>query len=110
MAGKKYKASLANIDRDKFYGVEDAVKLIKSGAKAKFDETIEIAMNLGIDPRHSDQNVRGVVLLPHGTGKNLRVAVFAKGPKAEAAKAAGADIGGAEDLAEKVQAGPIELG
>ena len=79
MAGKKYKASLANIDRDKFYGVEDAVKLIKAGAKAKFDETIEIALNLGIDPRHSDQNVRGVVNLPNGTGKTLRVAVFAKG-------------------------------
>jgi large subunit ribosomal protein L1 len=109
MAGKKYKAALATINRDKFYVVEDAVKLIKAGAKAKFDETIEIAMNLGIDPRHSDQNVRGVVLLPHGTGKSLRVAVFAKGPKAEAAKAAGADIVGAEDLAEKVQAGLIEF-
>jgi large subunit ribosomal protein L1 len=109
MAGKKYKAALATINRDKFYGVEDAVKLIKAGAKAKFDETIEIAMNLGIDPRHSDQNVRGVVLLPHGTGKSLRVAVFAKAEKAKQAQAAGADIVGAEDLAEKVQAGQIEF-
>src|SRR6185503_3599547 len=109
MAGKKYKASLANIDRDKFYGVEDAVKLIKAGAKSKFDETIEIALNLGIDPRHSDQNVRGVVNLPNGTGKTLRVAVFAKGEKAELAKKAGADIVGADDLAEKVQAGQMDF-
>src|SRR5215813_5613014 len=109
MAGKKYKASIANIDRDKFYGVEDAVKLIKAGAKAKFDETIEIALNLGIDPRHSDQNVRGVVNLPNGTGKTLRVAVFAKGEKAELAKKAGADIVGADDLAEKVQAGQMDF-
>src|SRR5215468_6581867 len=109
MAGKKYNAALATINRDKFYGVEEAVKLIKAGAKAKFDETIEIAMNLGIDPRHSDQNVRGVVLLPHGTGKSLRVAVFAKGEKAKQAQAAGADIVGADDLAEKVQAGQTEF-
>ena len=99
MAGKNYKAALATINRDKFYGVEEAVKLIKASAKAKFDETVEIAMNLGIDPRHSDQNVRGVVTLPNGTGKALRVAVFAKGDKAEAAKKAGADIVGADDLA-----------
>src|SRR4029453_5137260 len=109
MAGKKYKASLANIDRDKFYGVEDAVKLIKAGAKAKFDETIEIAMNLGIDPRHADQNVRGVVQLPNGTGKSTRVAVFARGDKAKEAEKAGADIVGGEDLAEKVQAGTIDF-
>ena len=109
MAGKKYKTALATINRDKFYGVEEAVKLIKAGAKAKFDETIEIAMNLGIDPRHSDQNVRGVVNLPNGTGKALRVAVFAKGEKAEAAKKAGADIVGADDLAEKVQAGQMDF-
>src|SRR5215470_5313611 len=109
MAGKKYETSLANIDRDKFYGVEEAVKLIKAGAKAKFDETIEIAMNLGIDPRHSDQNVRGVVNLPNGTGKALRVAVFAKGERAEAAKKAGADLVGADDLAEKVQAGQMDF-
>src|SRR5262249_44967466 len=85
------------------------VKMIKERAKAKFDETIEISMNLGIDPRHADQNVRGVVSLPNGTGKTLRVAVFAKGPKAEAAKAAGADLVGAEDLAEKVQAGEMNF-
>src|SRR5919205_4437188 len=103
MAGKKYKAALATINRDKFYGIEDAVKLIKAGAKAKFDETIEIAMNLGIDPRHSDQNVRGVVNLPNGTGKTMKVAVFARGDKAKEAERAGADIVGAEDLVEKVQ-------
>ncbi len=107
--GKRLKAAYGQINRDAFYAVDKAVDLIKGGAKAKFDETIEIAMNLGIDPRHSDQNVRGVVLLPHGTGKSLRVAVFAKGAKAEAAKAAGADIVGAEDLAEKVTAGKIEF-
>jgi len=107
--GKRLKQAYSLVNRDAFYPIDKAVDLIKSGAKAKFDETIEIAMNLGIDPRHSDQNVRGVVLLPHGTGKNLRVAVFAKGPKAEAAKAAGADIVGADDLAEKVQAGQIEF-
>src|SRR5262244_27266 len=107
--GKRLKQAYSLVNRDAFYPIDKAVDLIKSGAKAKFDETIEIAMNLGIDPRHSDQNVRGVVLLPHGTGKSLRVAVFAKGPKAEAAKAAGADIVGAEDLAEKVQAGQIEF-
>src|SRR5215813_7034658 len=109
MAGKKYKAAMSTVDRDKSYAVEEAVKLIKAGAKAKFDETIEIAMNLGIDPRHSDQNVRGVVNLPNGTGKTLRVAVFAKGEKAEAAKKAGADIVGADDLAEKVQAGQMDF-
>jgi large subunit ribosomal protein L1 len=107
--GKRLKQAYSLVNRDAFYPIDKAVDLIKSGAKAKFDETIEIAMNLGIDPRHSDQNVRGVVLLPHGTGKNLRVAVFAKGPKAEAAKAAGADIVGADDLAEKVQAGQIDF-
>ena len=107
--GKRTLKAREGIDREKLYALDDAVKMVKERAKAKFDETIEIAMNLGIDPRHSDQNVRGVVLLPHGTGKNLRVAVFAKGAKAEAAKAAGADIVGAEDLAEKVQAGQIEF-
>jgi large subunit ribosomal protein L1 len=107
--GKRLTQAYSPIDRDAFYNVEKAVDLIKQGAKAKFDETVEIAMNLGIDPRHSDQNVRGVVLLPHGTGKNLRVAVFAKGDKAKQAQAAGADIVGAEDLAEKVQAGQIEF-
>src|SRR5262245_46870937 len=107
--GKRLTQAYSPIDRDAFYNVDKAVDLIKQGAKAKFDETIEIAMNLGIDPRHSDQNVRGVVLLPHGTGKSLRVAVFAKGEKAKQAQAAGADIVGAEDLAEKVQAGQIEF-
>ncbi len=109
MAGKRMKKAYDGINRDAFYGVDDAVKMIKERAKAKFDETIEISMNLGIDPRHADQNVRGVVSLPNGTGKTLRVAVFAKGPKAEAAKAAGADLVGAEDLAEKVQAGEMNF-
>ena len=89
--------------------VEDAVKLIKSAATAKFDETLEIAMNLGVDPRHADQMVRGVVTLPNGTGKTVRVAVFARGAKADEAKAAGADIIGAEDLMEAIQAGKIEF-
>ncbi|HVI89242.1 MAG TPA: 50S ribosomal protein L1 [Dongiaceae bacterium] len=109
MSGKRMKNAYEGIDRDGFYGVDDAVKMIKERAKAKFDETIEISMNLGIDPRHADQNVRGVVALPNGTGKTLRVAVFAKGPKAEAAKAAGADLVGAEDLAEKIQAGEMNF-
>lgn len=89
--------------------VEDAVKLIKSAASAKFDETVEIAMNLGVDPRHADQMVRGVVALPNGTGKNVRVAVFARGAKADEARAAGADIVGAEDLMESIQAGKIDF-
>jgi len=89
--------------------VEEAVALIKANASAKFDETIEIAMNLGVDPRHADQMVRGVVGLPNGTGKDVRVAVFARGPKAEEAQAAGADIVGAEDLMETVQGGTIEF-
>ena len=89
--------------------VEDAVKLIKGAASAKFDETIEIAMNLGVDPRHADQMVRGVVALPNGTGKTVRVAVFARGAKADEAKAAGADIVGAEDLMETIQQGKIEF-
>jgi large subunit ribosomal protein L1 len=89
--------------------VEDAVKLIKGAASAKFDETLEIAMNLGVDPRHADQMVRGVVQLPNGTGKTVRVAVFARGAKADEAKAAGADIVGAEDLMETIQSGKIEF-
>jgi large subunit ribosomal protein L1 len=89
--------------------VEDAVKLIKSAASAKFDETVEIAMNLGVDPRHADQMVRGVVALPNGTGKTVRVAVFARGAKADEARAAGADIVGAEDLMESIQAGKIDF-
>ena len=107
--GKRMKASNEGRDREAFYSVEDAVKFVKDNAKVKFDETVEIAMNLGIDPRHSDQQVRGVVQLPHGTGKAMRVAVFAKDAKAEDAKSAGADIVGAEDLAEKVQAGEIDF-
>ena len=89
--------------------VEEAVKLVKQAASAKFDETVEIAMNLGVDPRHADQMVRGVVALPNGTGKTVRVAVFARGAKAEEAKAAGADIVGAEDLMETIQSGKIEF-
>lgn len=107
--GKKLTDAYKDIDREKFYPVEDAVKIIKAAAKSKFDETIEVAMNLGIDPRHSDQQVRGVVTLPHGTGKTVRVAVFARGDRAEAAKKAGADIVGAEDLAQQVEAGQIEF-
>ncbi|WP_069301676.1 50S ribosomal protein L1 [Neptunicoccus sediminis] len=89
--------------------VEEAVSLVKSNANAKFDETVEIALNLGVDPRHADQMVRGVVTLPNGTGKTVRVAVFARGPKAEEAEAAGADIVGAEDLMETIQSGKIEF-
>ncbi len=107
--GKRLRKANEQIDRDAFYSVEDAVKTLKQNAVAKFDETIEIAMNLGVDTRHADQQVRGVVQLPHGTGKSMRVAVFAKGDKAEEAKAAGADIVGAEDLAEKVQAGEMNF-
>ncbi len=108
--GKKTKAISAKVDRTKLYGVEEAVALLKDAAKVrKFDETIEIALNLGIDPRHADQAVRGMVSLPHGTGAKLRVAVFAKDAKAEEALKAGADIVGAEDLAEKVQKGEINF-
>ena len=107
--GKRDKKARQGIDRNAFYNVEKAVEMIKTGATAKFDETIEVAMNLGVDPRQSDQNVRGVVQLPHGTGKSLRVAVFAKGDKAKQAKDAGADIVGDADLAEKVQAGQIDF-
>ena len=94
--GKRFRTAADAIEAEKLYGIEDAVKLIKSGAKTKFDETIEIAMNLGVDPRHSDQMVRGVCQLPHGSGRKLRVGVFAKGDKAEEAKKAGADVVGAE--------------
>ena len=107
--GKRLKQAYSAIDRNALYKLDDAVRIIKSSAKAKFDETIEVSMNLGIDPRHADQNVRGVVQLPHGTGKTLRVAVFAKGDKAKLAKEAGADLVGAEDLAEKVQGGTIDF-
>jgi large subunit ribosomal protein L1 len=107
--GKRLRKANEQIDRDAFYSVENAVKTLKQNAVAKFDETIEIAMNLGVDTRHADQQVRGVVQLPHGTGKSMRVAVFAKGDKAEEAKAAGADIVGAEDLAERVQNGEMDF-
>jgi len=107
--GKRLPAAGAAIDRAKVYAIDEAVTALQGAAKAKFDETIELALNLGVDPRHADQMVRGVVDLPHGTGKAVRVAVFAKGDKAEEAKAAGADIVGAEDLAEKVQAGELNF-
>jgi len=106
---KRFKKAIEGVDANKAYTVDEAVKLIKSRATAKFDETIEVAMNLGVDPRHADQMVRGVVSLPGGTGRTVRVAVFAKGPKADEAKAAGADIVGAEDLAEAVQKGEINF-
>ena len=107
--GKRQKAALEGVDREKLYSLGDAVKMVKERAKAKFDETIEIAMNLGIDPRHADQAVRGVVSLPSGTGRSQRVAVFARGAKAEEAKKAGADVVGAEDLVEKVQGGQVDF-
>jgi len=106
---KRVKKAREGLDRDKFYPVEEAVKLIKARANAKFDETIEVAMNLGVDPRHADQMVRGVVNLPNGTGRTVRVAVFARAAKAEEAQAAGADVVGAEDLVEKVQGGTIDF-
>ena len=107
--GKRTVKAREGIDRTKLYSIDDAVKLIKERANAKFDETIEIAMNLGVDPRHSDQMVRGVVNLPNGSGRTQRVAVFARGAKADEAKAAGADVVGAEDLVEKVNAGQIDF-
>ena len=107
--GKRLKGIYAGFDREQAFALEEAVKIAKSNAKAKFDETIEISMNLGIDPRHADQMVRGVVGLPHGTGKTVRVGVFARGAKAEEAKAAGADVVGADDLAALVQEGKIEF-
>lgn len=107
--GKRINGSYEQVDRDSLYGLDEAVKLLKDNAKAKFDETIELSMNLGVDPRHSDQMVRGVVSLPKGTGKAVRVAVFAKGDKADEAQAAGADVVGADDLAEKVEKGEIDF-
>jgi large subunit ribosomal protein L1 len=107
--GKRTKAIREGVDPAKAYSLDEAVKMVKERAKAKFDETIEIAMNLGVDPTHADQMVRGVVLLPNGSGRTLRVAVFARGAKAEEAKAAGADVVGAEDLVEKVNGGQIDF-
>src|SRR5688572_11621111 len=107
--GKRIRQISEGIDRDQLYPLAEAVKMVKERAVAKFDETIEVAMNLGVDPRHADQMVRGVVNLPNGSGRTLRVAVFARGAKADEAKAAGADIVGAEDLVEKVQGGSIDF-
>ena len=109
MVGKRIKAAREGIDRVKAYGIEEAVKIIKSKAKAKFDETVDVAMNLGVDPKHADQMVRGVCNLPNGSGRTVRVAVFAKGAKADEAKAAGADVVGAEDLVELVSKGTINF-
>ena len=108
-AGKRIRAAREGIDPLKLYGLGEAVTMIKSKASAKFDETLEISLNLGVDPRHADQMVRGVCNLPNGTGRTVRVAVFARGAKAEEARAAGADVIGAEDLLETVQGGTIEF-
>ncbi len=108
-AGKRVRAAREGISREKAYSLEEALKLVKSRAKAKFDETVDIAMNLGVDPKHADQMVRGVCNLPNGSGRTLKVAVFARGAKAEEAKAAGADIVGAEDLVEIVSKGTINF-
>jgi len=107
--GKRIRAAKEIVSRTKLYPLDEAVKLVKDHAKSKFDETVEVAMNLGVDPRQSDQMVRGVVSLPNGSGRGAKVAVFAKGAKADEAKAAGADIVGAEDLVEKVNAGQIDF-
>ena len=106
---KKQKALAAAVDTGRLYAVDEAIQLLKDNAKAKFDETIEVAMNLGVDPRHADQMVRGVVTLPAGTGKSVRVAAFAQGPKATEAKDAGADVVGGEDLVERVMKGEIDF-
>ena len=107
--GKRLRAAREHFERGHAHSLDEAVKLTKSGATAKFDETVELALNLGVDPRHADQMVRGVVALPHGTGTTVRVAVFARGEKADEAREAGADLVGAEDLAEKVKGGEIEF-
>ena len=106
---KRLAAAHKAIDSTKSYSLEDAIKLVKQTSKAKFDETVEMSMNLGIDPRHADQMVRGLTSLPNGTGKTVRIGVFARGAKADEAQAAGADVVGAEDLAEKIQAGEINF-
>jgi large subunit ribosomal protein L1 len=107
--GKRIRAAREGLDTAKLYPIQDAVKLVKERAKAKFDETIEVAMNLGVDPRHADQMVRGVCNLPNGSGRTVRVAVFARGGKADEARAAGADVVGAEDLVERVTGGTIDF-
>ncbi len=109
MAGKRFKAANESVDKNKLYALDEAVKLVKANATAKFDETVEIAINLGVDPRHADQMVRGVIELPNGTGRQQRVAVFARDEKAEEAKAAGAEIVGAEELMETIQGGTIDF-
>ncbi|MEL7057786.1 MAG: 50S ribosomal protein L1 [Pseudomonadota bacterium] len=109
MAGKRYRAAAETIEADTAYSVTDAVKLVKSNATSKFDETVEIAVNLGVDPKYADQMVRGVVSLPSGTGKDVRVAVFARDAKAEEAKEAGAEFVGAEDLMEEIQNGKSDF-
>jgi large subunit ribosomal protein L1 len=106
---KKQKAQAGSVDATKLYGVDEAIGLVKSLATSKFDETVEVAMNLGVDPRHADQMVRGVVSLPKGTGKDVRVAVFARGDKADEARAAGAEVVGAEDLMEEIQGGKTDF-
>lgn len=108
-SGKRVRNNLESVDRNKLYDLSEAVKLLKQHANAKFDETIEIAMNLGVDPRHADQMVRGVCNLPNGSGRNVRVGVFAKDAKADEAREAGADVVGAEDLMEEVQKGNIDF-
>ena len=107
--GKRMRQAKELVDRERTYALGEAIALVKQGAKAKFDETVEMSVGLGVDPRHADQMVRGVVALPHGTGKSVRVAVFAKGDKADAAREAGADVVGDDDLAADVQAGKIEF-
>ncbi|NDV88053.1 50S ribosomal protein L1 [Aurantimonas aggregata] len=108
-AGKRIQNAREGLDRLKLYGLDEAVEMLKQRATAKFDETVEVSMNLGVDPRHADQMVRGVVNLPNGTGRTVRVAVFARGDKADEARAAGADLVGAEDLVEQVQNGTIDF-
>ncbi|MGC6329700.1 50S ribosomal protein L1 [Rhizorhabdus sp. FW153] len=106
---KKQKNQQASVDSQKLYGIDEAITLAKQNATSKFDETIEVALNLGVDPRHADQMVRGVVTLPKGTGKDVRVGVFARGAKADEAKAAGAEVVGAEDLLEQIQGGTVDF-
>ncbi len=108
-SGKRLRAARETVDRASAYALSDAVALVKKSASAKFDETVDVAMNLGVDPKHADQMVRGVCNLPNGSGRTVRVAVFARGPKADEAKAAGADIVGAEDLVEEIQKGQINF-
>ncbi|MGZ5935062.1 MAG: 50S ribosomal protein L1 [Rhizomicrobium sp.] len=109
LQSKRTIAARQGVDRDKLYSIDEAIKMVKERARAKFDETIEVAMNLGVDPKHADQMVRGVVTLPNGSGRSQRVAVFARGAKADEARAAGADVVGAEDLVEKVNTGNIDF-